>query len=286
MLFSSTDVKQCFEWYHMPSNWSRKHTKDEIIPHFLSKLTEGTKYVEKHFKSELNVPYGESEREKIDLFYTGDIAEEDLDGLPIFVYIHGGNWQEGDRSYYHGIAKPYLNKRCIVAIFGYDLSSDVHKIPSIEQQCVKGFQFLINRYPKSRFILSGHSAGAYLVTSLMSFPDVVLRIKGIISISGIFQLDDFSLTSVASAIDKSDLPSQNLLLRNYNEITKIEIKLFVGNDESPIFHYQSMKMYEKLSRKSTYVSLEIVPDEDHFSIIEKMMDESSSITQFVFKLLE
>ena len=298
---SFRDVNECFEHYYMPSNWTTKHhSKEGLINHFDTTLVDNNKIVDQHVlaRSKFNVPYGEGDKEKIDFIYPLGIDDSTvLDGLPILVFIHGGYWEEGDRSYFHCIAKPYLNRSdVIVAIMGYDLCSDRHKVPDIEEQCVKGFTFLMKRFPKSKWLLSGHSAGGYLAAAMLSYPQFVSRLNAVVLLCGVFEFDGLKYTSIRKAIDLSCLEKQNLLRRSFSTASessitgesriKPKVLMYVGGDESPIFHCQSMKMFEKLARDSFDVTFLVVKGEDHFSLIEGMLDQGSVVTHSILRLLD
>ena len=322
---SPDDVTKCFEYYCMPSYWSTKHkSRDDVITHFVTKMTENSKLVVEQTKSrcELDATYGEGDRAKIDFYYPKGSNLSDpkaLDGVPIFVFIHGGYWEEGSRSFYRGLAKPYLDQNAIVAFIGYDLSSDSHKIPDTEQQCVKALTFLTDKYPKSRVVLSGHSAGAYLATAMLSYQQLVPRFHALVLLCGVYELSDLMNTHIRKAIDVSRLDEQNLLCRQFGKPsinrnddvdadkkndqknkqnlignskdardTKCKlpkILMYIGESESPIFHCQSIRMFEKLSRDGFNVTFNALKGEDHFSLIEEMLDQGSVITQSIFELL-
>ncbi len=53
-------------------------------------------------EQEMNLAYGESEREKLDFFSGGD-----RNG-PLLVYIHGGYWQRGDKNMYGFVTEAFI----------------------------------------------------------------------------------------------------------------------------------------------------------------------------------
>ena len=68
---------------------------------------------------ELDLPYGDGERQRIDLFRCGAPA------APLHVFIHGGYWQRGDRRDNHFVAESLCANGVNVAMVGYDLCPDV-----------------------------------------------------------------------------------------------------------------------------------------------------------------
>lgn len=286
MYFNKSSVSTCFEEYYMPSRWPRRDTKKEdVIPSFVSTMSKENKSFLLDCKCELNVSYDETANAKIDFFYPKE-NNDNIDGLPIVIFIHGGYWIEGDRSFYSCIAKPYSHQPCIVAVLGYELSSEVIKVPDIENQCVKAFEFLQKKFPTSKWIVSGHSAGAYLTCCIASYDHLSKNIHAILPLSGIYNVEDLAMTSVSTALLLSDLKSQNLLLRKLQLVDSQKVYIFLGQHESPVFHYQAIKYYQKLFDDSIDVTLEVIPGEDHFSLVENASFGVSPITKLVIELLK
>ena len=65
--------------------------------------------------SSLNCQYGNGEKDKLDIFRCGE------PNAPLFVFIHGGYWQRGDKSIYSFIAESFVNAGIDVALIGYQL---------------------------------------------------------------------------------------------------------------------------------------------------------------------
>ena len=103
----------------------------------------------------------------------------------------------------------------------------------------------------------------------------------------------FGQTSRNDDVDahkKNDQKSKQNLIGNSNDAKDTKCKLpkilmYIGESESPIFHCQSIRMFEKLSRDGFNVTFNALKGEDHFSLIEEMLDQGSVITQSIFELL-
>ncbi|KAI8868330.1 alpha/beta-hydrolase, partial [Ramicandelaber brevisporus] len=125
---------------------------------------------------------------------------------PLLVYIHGGSWRSGDKNEYEslGSAVCHLNGTRAVAIINYRLS-----VRGLEPQFVhpghlldvaRALRFLYRSgpsfgYDSSRIHISGHSAGAQLVSLLVLQPihlitafailDAITHVSGV---GGIFDI--------------------------------------------------------------------------------------------------
>ena len=307
--FTSKDADNAFENYYMPSNWTSRHSsKEALIQHFVTVLTDNKNYVDENAtgRFELDVCYlddddddinKKSEAARFDFMYPEGITPSLLNGLPIHIYIHGGYWEEGDRQFYRGFAKPYLHRNdVIVAIMGYDLCSDRHKIPDVEQQCIQGFKYLSKKFPESTWVVYGHSAGGYLATTLLSYPAIIAsHLTALVLLCGVYDLGDLAAhTHIRKAIDMSCVAQkQNLLTRCFSSDEamsllkeRLKIVMLIGGDESPVFHCQSLAMFGKLSRDSFNVIFHIMKDEDHFSLVEGLCDQGSEVTRCISELLD
>ena len=67
----------------------------------------------------LDIRYGEGEKQKLDVYTSGDA------GASTLVYFHGGYWQRGDKSIYGFLAQPFVNAGVNVVVVGYDLCPSV-----------------------------------------------------------------------------------------------------------------------------------------------------------------
>ena len=65
--------------------------------------------------SALNCQYGNGEKDKLDIFRCGK------PNAPLFIFIHGGYWQRGDKSVYSFVAQSFVNSGIDVALIGYQL---------------------------------------------------------------------------------------------------------------------------------------------------------------------
>ena len=76
--------------------------------------------------SSLNCQYDEGEKNKLDLFRCGK------PNAPLYVFVHGGYWQRGDKSVYSFIAESFVKSGIDVALIGYQSVSYTHlTLPTI-----------------------------------------------------------------------------------------------------------------------------------------------------------
>ena len=223
----------------------------------------------------LDLSYGESERQKIDLFRCGE-----SDG-PLHVYLHGGYWQRGERSAYHFVAESLCARGVNVAMVGYDLCPAV-TLDAIVAQVRAGLAWLWRNAPTlgfdaGRIQVCGHSAGGHLTAMLMAthWPQLGADLPaGLIhsglAISGLYDLEPLRHTSINEAVAMdADSAARNspALLPGIGAGPLIAA---VGGLESAGFHRQAETLAERWRERAGGVEMLEVPDSNHFTILEAL----------------
>lgn len=125
-------------------------------------------------KSYLDISYVDlpvSEKQTLDI-YAPDEAFETL--RPVHIYVHGGGWNIGDKRNFisrSGVeAKQYVDRGIVLVSVNYRLSPE-YRHPAHVQDLAAAMRWIhdnIHHYggDKKNVVLSGHSAGAHLVTLL------------------------------------------------------------------------------------------------------------------------
>ena len=219
------------EWFdkqYTPSLWTSKHSsREECLQHFLNLSMHESEVVRTIFPCDLNVPYGNSDRERIDFFYPNTENRNEL----LIVYIHGGFWYEGKKENYAMVSKPFLQNGHSVAIIGYDLCPSI-SIYEISKQIEKALHIIKSRFPQSPLCLIGHSAGAYLASSLVCKDKIT--IKYLVLLSGVYDLTPLMKTKMNKVLQITCETADKLNLFHWCDNLSAESILFcVGAKESP-----------------------------------------------------
>ena len=117
-------------------------------------------------KSWLNVPYGSSPREMLDI-YAADKA-----GGPVLVYIHGGYWRSGSKEDNCNFVPTFTKRGATVVLVEYDLCPQV-TVADIVRQTRSAIAWVyknIVRYGAnpSKVFVAGHSAGGHLTAMALA----------------------------------------------------------------------------------------------------------------------
>jgi acetyl esterase/lipase len=157
-----------------------------------------------------NVPYQAGQgtdlaRHKLDLYLPR--GQKDC---PVIVFVHGGAWLCGDKNFFGcgtAIGRCFARQGVVAVMPSYRLSPAV-KHPDHVKDVARAFAWTyqnIRKYGGSpgQIFLCGHSAGGHLVSLLATDPKYLKAeglkstlIKGVISVSGVYQIPhlDLSLT--------------------------------------------------------------------------------------------
>ncbi len=126
--------------------------------------------------------------------HTLDLYRPSAAAWPVIIFVHGGNWDSGDKNYRAGGADVYANigrfyaaRGIGVAVINYRLQPAVAWPAQVDdvRAGVRWVRSNIGRYggQPNRIFLMGHSAGAHLA-SLASLTSPDLPIRGVIAVSG------------------------------------------------------------------------------------------------------
>jgi arylformamidase len=139
------------------------------VPHFMAHLQQwktDSEQVRKTLPCHLDLAYGKSPAEKLDIFHPqGKPA-------PVLVFLHGGYWRSLDKADHSFVAPAFTGEGACVVVPNYALCPSV----TMEQLVLQVAQSLawvwrnIARYggDPSRITVMGHSAGGHLAAMMLA----------------------------------------------------------------------------------------------------------------------
>jgi len=285
------------ERLYNPSEWSKRFKSEELLERFSKFCEEVTENARKTIKCELNVPYGLTERTKYDV-YGIDLPKD----APIFIFIHGGYWQEFSKDL-SGFSVPLFVKNKIKVItLGYDLCPNVKLgdiVAEIKLAVAKVLQYAADSGSKCVWI-GGHSAGAHLAACLlhdenwinhMTQQGYFALLKGIILISGIYKLQPLVGLSPGEALQLTDEEIKAFSVSVLDEaknrrIRNLKVIVTVGDCDSPAFVDESREYTQKIIPIVDNVEYLLLQDIDHFDIVENLIDPNYHLAKLILKCLQ
>lgn len=143
---------------------------------------------------ELDLAYGTDSKQRLDLYLPTPRPTR----APVFLFIHGGGFREGDRAQYGFVAAPLARHGVITAVMSYRLHPHVYpaQVTDVELALAWLHAHVGQRGgDPARLFVGGHSAGAILSGLLGVRTDwqaarglPVNLIKGIVPVSGPYDL--------------------------------------------------------------------------------------------------
>ena len=221
-------------------------------------------------RAELNLPFGNSERQKLDLFFPRTESHGTL-----ALFIHGGWWQMMDRSAHSHMARGLNAQGITVAVTSYDLTPQV-PIAAIVEQMRRACLFLWQRHGK-RLVVFGHSAGGHLAAA-MAATDWSLRgapaylIAGGTAISGAFDLEPLLGTSMNRDWKLDINEARALSPVHWTLPDRVIFDAVVGSLESDEFKRQSRMLAQAWGAR-----YEEIPHANHFNVLDPLFDPDSAM---------
>lgn len=224
------------------------------------------------------LPYGESERRRIDLFTPAEPR-----GRATLMFIHGGYWQSLDRPYFSHLARGALAHGVSVAIPGYDLCPQVSVADIVEQMRAACRVLAGLGRP---LVVAGHSAGGHLAACMLATdwhalePDLPpALVASAYSISGLFDLRPLVDTSVNAALGldaESARAASPLFMRTP---AGLKLDAVVGGDESEEYLRQSRTIVDEWGARGVEARYEAIPGRNHFDVVAPLADPHSAMTR-------
>jgi arylformamidase len=232
--------------------------------------------------AQLEIPYGSSPRQVIDLFPAKD------ENAPLAVFIHGGWWRSLSPKSFSQMARGANANGIAVAVAGYDLCPQVG-IGDIVEQMRAACLFLWRKH-KKRMMAYGHSAGGHLAACMVATDWSTLApdapedlVPAAYAISGVFDLAPLTKISVNQDLRLSEEQAHALSPLYWDVPDGRVFDAVVGADESSEFLRQSKTIAEAW-RQDEVVTRYEAPPGNHFTVIDPLSDPQSKMTARVVEL--
>ena len=276
----------------LPDQMEYQYNPRESVPEYpeLAKVRAAqAKKVRETAKSWLNVPYGGSPREMLDIYAA------DKPGGPVLVYIHGGYWRSGSKEDNCSFVPTFTKRGATVVLVEYDLCPQV-TVTDIVRQTRAAIAWVcknIMRYSgdPSRIYVSGHSAGGHLTAMALAHdwtreglpPDCI---KGAVATSGVFDLDMVMKISVQEQVKLTpEVAKLNSPFLNPPKV-KCPLVVAVGSAEPKGWQQMSEDYFNYCKQQGMSAEYLIVSGANHYTMSEKLLDENNPLTQAMIKQMK
>jgi len=241
-------------------------------------------------RTQLDLDYGDGERNRMDIFWPDSDAGKTRK-CPIVMFIHGGYWQRMDRSCFSHLSAGLNAHGIAVAMPSYTLCPHIEIegiINEMRRACLVLFQTF-----RRQITVIGHSAGGHLAACMLAtdWPRIHQQlphdlIASGMGISGLYDLLPLCETPINEALgmDEQQAMSASPILWTPQALHRFDA--WVGETESGEYHRQSRDLaarWNMLATPSRYTS---VPDANHFTIVDELVDPDSPMVQRILELVE
>lgn len=230
-------------------------------------------------RAELDLSYGQAERNRWDLFMPEGAAR----GL--FVFVHGGYWMRFDNSFWSHLAAGPLAHGYAVAMPRYTLCPNI-RIRDITREVGTAIEAAASRV-EGPIVLSGHSAGGHLVSRMICSdtplgPAISSRIASTLSISGVHDLRPLLRIEMNATLrlDAAEAAAESPAL--LEPVGAVELLCWVGGAERSEFVRQNAllaNIWRGLGARTLCVE---EPDRHHFNVIDGLGEPDSPLMRTVF----
>lgn len=225
----------------------------------------------------LDIPYGEAEREKWDL-YPGRDA-----GAPCLVFIHGGYWQRNRREDFAIMAEGALAMGWSAALPGYTLAPEA-SLTTIAWQISRALDWLAAHGAAhgigGPIVVSGWSAGGHLAALAAEHPAVTAAL----AISGIHELAPIRDTMLDEKLRLTEAEVSDLSpIRR--PVARKPMAIAYGGLELPELRRQSRVFHRVRAEAQAPGPLIPIPGADHFRVLEALRRPDGVLLRAAAELL-
>lgn len=223
-----------------------------------------------HMQVKENLAYGDSPTQVLDFFPAKGA------GAPLHIFIHGGYWQALSQRESAMMAPALVEAEQSFATLNYTLAPDA-SIGDMIAECRDALLWLATNafnlgFDPSRVTLSGHSAGSQLASMVMAtsadaLARAGLRIRDVILISGVYDLEPIRLTPVNDPLQLTPVEVHDLSPILHLPAPGPRYHVTVAERDTPEFIRQSRDYAESLRKGGHSVSFDLKKGMQHFDII-------------------
>jgi len=255
---------------------------------FYQKANELTAQTRKDFPTHLDISFGESPKQALDVY----LPKQPVKNAPVLLFLHGGGFMEGDRAHYGYVARPYVEKGIITVVSGYRMAKRGVPYPAQSDDTKAAIVWIhknIARFggdPDSIF-LSGHSVGATLSADA-SFDRSWMKqagvphdaIKGVALISGDY---DLSPGENADYAPTAELEARASPLRHIVDPAPLAV-VAAGTNEGKM-RASAEDIEQRLTAKGVKSRLLVLEGADHKDTVLALGEPGSTLAAAVLQMI-
>lgn len=224
------------------------------------------------------------DRQKLDIY-----CPKGQKDFPVVLFVHGGSWRWGNKYMFAYIGEAFAKIGIGMVICNYSLSPEAQH-PTHIKDVAKAFAWTFENIAKyggkaDRLFVCGHSAGGHLVSLLATDPEYLkvenrtpADIKGVISISGVYNID------ASYRVFHETFGKDEALCKKASPLTHVAGKhppflIAYGDDDFPTLDVMAKDMHAALKKVDSPSELLLCKRRDHFTIILDLVNPEDSLNK-------
>jgi len=264
-------------------NWTAFYDEAE-------RMTEETR---KKIENQLNIPYSKNTddpKQRLDVYLAGGKAGNN-EGSPVFIFLHGGGFREGDKEDYGYVASSFSPNGVVTVVPSYRWAPE-HRYPAQVEDTQNILSWVYNNISRfsgdpEQIYIGGHSAGAILSafvsannswTEKCGLPKNV--VKGCVPISGRYdfrkRIADYYLPNSSLAVEASPM---------FNILDPTQTIVAVGSAEKDAVE-SSTEFVGELRKKGGVASVLSLEGMNHVDTVMTLKDQNGKLFTEIIKMIE
>ena len=239
-----------------------------------------------------DLPYGDDERQKLDIYMPDD---ERHAPAPVLLFFHGGYWVIGHKDLLGFMAPAITTAPALLVPVGYRLAPGA-KYPQQVDDCRTALRWVYDNIAgyggdSSRIYVGGHSAGGHLAAMIALQQDRLADaglpldvIKGCFPVSGVFDVTE-TPPERREAFLVSDDDAREASPINNTEGNATHFLLEIGSDDFDNLRIQHPRMLDALRSQQGQVEEIVRQGHNHFQISLDHADPDSPWTRRVREIM-
>ncbi|MBV9198776.1 MAG: alpha/beta hydrolase [Alphaproteobacteria bacterium] len=274
MLYREMDRAQLDAAYN---NTAAVPERDAIVADWATRSAR----VRREYAGQLDLPYGDTARQRLDLFLAADPQ------APTLAFIHGGYWQINDlvKESFAFFAEGLLPLGINLSVIEYTLApaARLDRIVAEVRRSARWLAEHLGEYgaDPTRIYVAGHSAGGHLTAMTMPLPEV----RSGIAISGIYDLEPIRLNYLNEKLALDTAEAERNSPVRHLPVTAGELVVAYGTRELPELCRQSTEYARRWTEQGLPGHLLPVDGADHFTILDSLARADGALTRALLAML-
>jgi arylformamidase len=267
-----------------------RSTVPDIAP-IMREYARRTAVVRQSVPCVLDVPYGRSPDERVDIFPSGRAVGP----APVFVFIHGGYWRMLDASDSGFMAEAFSARGACVVVVNYALAPKA-SIDDIVHQCREALAWTYRNIASyggdpERIYVGGSSAGAHLSAMLLAsdWQQVHavprLQVKGGLLLSGLYDLTPIVHTQVNEWVRLNDESARRNSPLLHLPAAGLSLIFTYAPNETDEFKRQTETYMAACVASGSFCEFVPVANSNHFDIAFEMARADSEMCNLAFNMM-